>query len=150
MRREGAWAVVVGLLVTGAMAWPLAWPKGRDGFPLSPYPMFARPRPRAAAIPHVVVRTEDGRALVAAPEHLGTDEIMQAFVTAGRAANGGPKAAARLCREVLERVARDPDYAPVASVEVRTDVFDVVEYFLRSRRPLRGRVHARCRPEGDG
>ncbi len=148
MRGEGAWAVVVGLALVGAMARPLAWPKGRDDFPLSPYPMFARPRPRTAAIPHVVVRTRDGRALVAAPRHLGTDEIMQAFVTAARAARGGPGAAARLCREVLGRVVDDPAYGPVASVEVRTDVFDVVDYFTRSRRPIRGTVHARCRPEG--
>lgn len=145
--RTAAYPLAVGVALVAAMLWPLAWPPGKDDFPLSPYPMFARPRPRTATIPHVVVRLSDGRALVASPRHLGTDEIMQAFATAARAVAAGPAAALRLCHEVLPRVVDDPAYPGVVAVEVREDVFDVLDYFTGSRRPLRGRTVARCTPE---
>lgn len=143
-----AYPTAVSALLLAAVLAPLAWPPGRDSFPLSPYPMFARPRPRVATIPHVVARMADGRALVVPPEHLGTDEVMQAFVTVQRAVARGPAAALRLCRRVAASVATDPAFAGLRAVEVRTDAFDVLAYFTTSRRPLRGRTHARCRPDG--
>jgi hypothetical protein len=134
------WAAV-GVLLIGALLWPLT--HGRDGFPLSTYPMFSGARGTEAKLAHVVARRADGSATPMPPRMLGTAEIMQAAQIARNAAKDRGRAQ-ELCVRVAERAAADPDWADAVAVEVRTDEYDAVAYWSGSRSSLASRVHARC------
>jgi hypothetical protein len=58
MRR--AWPFVVSGVMIAAVLWPLGWPAGTDGFPLSRYPMFVMPRPKSEVFLYVVARDPGG------------------------------------------------------------------------------------------
>lgn len=138
------WAVGSVLLV-GALLWPLV--RGRDGFPLSNYPMFSSERGTEAKLAHVVARRADGSAAPLPPRMLGTAEIMQAAQIARNAAKDRGRAR-DLCARVAERVAADADWSDVVSVEVRTDAYDAVAYWSEDpgarSSSTASRVHARC------
>lgn len=122
--------------------------EGKDGFPLSNYPMFSREKQRTARIYHVVGFAADGQARPMRPTLLGTDEIMQASQTAKLAVAGGRGAAKDLCKRVASRVVESDAVEPrVVSLQVRVDVFDAVAYWDGERKPKHARVVARCRVE---
>ena len=134
------WAVGGAALVL-LLLWPLV--HGRDGFPLSTYPMFSSPRDTHAKIAHVVGRSADGSAAPLRPALLGTAEIMQASQIARNAAKNGQRAA-DLCARVAARVGASDDDANIVSIEVRTDEFDAIAYWNGVRKPTKSNVHARC------
>ena len=96
---ERAYAAVVSTAVLGAMLWPVV--RGSDGFPLSNYPMFSREKDPVAVIHHVIAISDAGNHRPLEPEHLGTDEIMQASQTAKLAVQG--RRADDLCQRRLGR-----------------------------------------------
>jgi hypothetical protein len=138
------WAVV-GALLVGALLWPLT--HGRDGFPLSTYPMFSSERGTEAKLAHVVARRADGSASPLPPRMLGTAEIMQAAQIARNAAKDRGRAR-DLCARVAERIAGDADWSDVVAIEVRTDSYDAVAYWSEApgsrSSTTASRVHARC------
>ena len=118
---ERALAWVVSIAVLGAVLWPLAWPSGRDSFPLSSYPMFARGR-RSAELRAVYAVATDGRGerRYVPPALVANREVLQARAVLDRAARGGKQDAAILCGEIAGRIAAGAGAAPFASaVEVR-------------------------------
>ncbi len=118
--------------------------RGRDGFPLSNYPMFAEPRSTSVKIHHVVGVTHDERSRPLPPPALGTDEIMQASQTARFGAKNRERAE-DLCVRVADEVARGGEaFADIAHVEVRTDEYDAIRYWQGDRTPVTGKLHARC------
>jgi hypothetical protein len=142
-RLERVHAVVLGTAMLGAVLWPLARDPPRDGFPLSNYPMFsAHKKGTSARISHVVAVSREGRHRPVTPDLVGTDEVMQAHQTIKIAVKRGESKA--LCERVAERVGDDPASGDIASLEVRTDVYDVFAYFEGERTPLQTQVHARC------
>jgi hypothetical protein len=140
-RERTAWAVasVVALAVLFS---PLV--RGRDGFPLSNYPMFADPRDTAVKIRHVIGVTADDRVRPLPPRLLGTDEIMQANQIAMFAIRNRKRAEELCTRVAADLATRGDEWAELVRVEVRTDRYDAVRYWLEDRRPLEGRVHAAC------
>jgi hypothetical protein len=76
------------------------------------------------------------------PEHLGTDEIMQASQTAKLAVQGGT--AEDLCRRAATQVAADDGYQDATHLQVRVDVFDAIVYWTGDRTPRRSMVAAMC------
>jgi hypothetical protein len=141
LERAAWWCGGVGLVA--ALLWPLV--VGRDGFPLSNYPMFSGKKQAQAKVSHVVVRWADGTSQAVAPAMLGTREIMQASQIARAAAKDGARAN-DLCARVAERVVADEAYAGVVAVEVRTDDYDTIAYWAGDRQPRKTKVHARCEP----
>ncbi len=137
---ERAWAGCVSAAVLGAMLWPLA--RGSDGFPLSNYPMFSREKDPVAVIHHVIAISESGNHRPLEPEHLGTDEIMQASQTAKLAVQS--RTADDLCERAAAVVAADDDYADATHLQVRVDTFDAVAYWKGDRAPRRTVVAASC------
>src|SRR5690606_11333539 len=77
--RERVWAALVSTVMLAAVAWPAV--RGSDGFPLSNYPMFSRPKDSIVQVYHVVAHSREGRHRPLPPAVLGTDEIMQAYQT---------------------------------------------------------------------
>lgn len=111
-----------------ALAWPMAWPKGRDSFPLSSYPMFTSPRTRVTSF--ALFAVAEGRASRAVPPELVADgtEVMLAVATIRRAARRGRKAQAKLCRRVAEHIAHDNRFAVFDRLELTHATFDPVDY----------------------
>ncbi len=140
MDRWKPWAAALALTMTVAILWPIV--PDEDGFPLSNYPMFSRPKKTEAKIYHVVGFTPGGAGMPLSPKMVGTDEIMQAYQTVKLAIRGGR--AGTLCAEVAGRVAESRDFADVVRVEVRIDVFDAVRYWSGDRSTDRSRIVAKC------
>jgi hypothetical protein len=124
-------AYAVSALVLGAVLYPLSWPNGRDSFPLSSYPMFARNRRSAQLHAVYAVALEQGGARHYVPPGLVANrEVLQARAVLERAAAGGKQGAAALCRTLADRV-RDADGGLGRAVTVRVvkASHDALRYF---------------------
>lgn len=132
------WGGLVSVVVLGAMATPL-WHE-KDDYPLSTYPMFSRARPPVVDIDHVVGIYEGGEQRVVPPSLVMRGEVLQTKIAISAAI--GRRKADVLCREVAARAAGDPS---LVRLEVRSDSYLVSGYFSSARRPIKSRVHARCR-----
>jgi hypothetical protein len=140
--RERAYWACTSVLMLALVAWPVA--RGRDGFPLSNYPMFSKPRAREAVVRHAVGITVDGRSRPLPPATLGTDEVMQASQSASLASKS-PRHAAEMCTRIAAELARRGEaFADIARVELRTDRFDTIAYWQGDRTPSGGEAHASC------
>lgn len=130
-------AVVLVLLV------PLAWPWGFDSFPVSSYPMFARPRAEIATVQTVVGVRETGERVTLSPELIGdTRWTNLAARLVLDAVTAGADASARLCGRVAARVAAARE--DLVALEVVTETFDSVAHLTEGAPPISVRVHARC------
>lgn len=131
-------AVLSSLLIAGLLS-PVV--TGRDGFPVSTYPMFSRPLPAEAAVSSVISRDRAGTETRLPPEIVGgTTEVVHAARTISQAVRRGDTAG--LCAEIAERVRSGEDAAVV--VEIRRDTYDVVGWFDGLREPLSRSVLATC------
>lgn len=124
------WAYGVSAVVLAAVLWPLSWPTGRDSFPLSSYPMFARNRRSAELKAVYAVAVEEGGARHYVPPALvANSEVLQARAVLERAAR--TKAGARaLCGEIAARVPGS-EVAEGRATEVRIirGFHDALRYF---------------------
>lgn len=146
MIRSRRAAAITIAIVLAAVLWPIV--RGRDGFPLSNYPMFSGDRPREVKIHHVIGRDAAGHGRPLPPKALGTEEVMQASESARLAARNRASAD-DLCRRAAGRVsALGSGWTDIVEVEVRLDVFDAIDYWQHERRPLRGETIARCTVAG--
>lgn len=120
---------------------PLA--RERDSFPLSSYPMFSSVRTKPW-ISVVVGRDAQGEQRPIPPTLVANAEVMQAAQTIANAVKR--KQAEQLCERVATRVASEPAWADVVSIEVQSRQFDPLTYFTsdEGRTPLRVRRRARC------
>lgn len=144
MPRAGAlWAYAVSVALVAAAALPVTWERGRDSFPLSPYPMFSRKREPVISLDYVIGLGGDRREAMP-PELIGNEEPMLAKVLVRRAVRAGRVRTKALCASVAERVADRDDYAWVDRVAVMTGRFDAVAYILGDETPRRERRRARC------
>jgi len=114
-------ALAVSAVVLAAVLWPLTWIPDRDSFPLSSYPMFAHNRRSAVLTAVYAVATDQrGERRYVPPELIGNREVLQARAVLDRAARGGKKGVAILCREVAEKIAAGQGGAQMSgTVEVQ-------------------------------
>ena len=132
------------LVVVGAVAYPCWWRYGQDSFPLSNYPMFARPRAQRVRMPTVVGITHGGERVTLSPELIGGARwINMSARLVRRTIRKGRDASAALCEAVAHRVIA-AQRTDLAAVEVVTEVFDSVAYMTSGAGPSKRRVHARC------
>ena len=135
-------AVAVGVGATAAVLSPLA-AMDEDSFPLSSYPMFARPRGQPVLYA-VVALARDGSERRLAPSWLGSSEVLQAKVLIQRSVEQGPSATRALCRSVAERLAAAPEADDLLSVEIVRRRYDPVAYFVAGPEPLEQERIERC------
>lgn len=141
VRRMGMAAISV--VAVALVAWPAVAPEPADGFPVSNYPMFARPRDRVSSFPFVVLRDPSGDTrLLDVGEISGTDQPMQAAMTISQAIRTGT--ADELCREIAAQL---PE---LGELEIVTAAYDAVAWFEGVREPVRREVHATCPSETPG
>ena len=134
---------LVCVLVLAATLWPLTWPRGRDSFPLSSYPMFSRKLPTATFSSQYTVAVDgDGGRHHLPPEMIANEEVLQASVVLRRAVH--TRRAGPLCREVARRVAASSRFRQATVVKIVTGRHDAVAYLRGSDRVGDEKVHARC------
>jgi hypothetical protein len=146
-----------GLGLTVLVAAPGFGDPNWDSFPLSTYPMFARPR----SMPRLFFAegaSRDGTRHRLSPSLVANDEVMQATASVRRAVSAGPAAMQALCHQIAERIAHDSrpaegrrqahDSRPAdtAIIEVRLSSarFDPVRYFSHGPEPVERTTHERC------
>jgi hypothetical protein len=138
VRRFLPFAVAIGAVL--AVAAPAVL--GRDGFPLSNYPMFADDRGRESEVATAVGVTLAGDRVRLSPELIGdSDEPVLASATAERAV-ASTAGAETLCTAIARRAGGD---AELQAIEVVTERYDTVDYFAGDEEPESVVVHARCR-----
>ena len=125
------------------VCWPAFGPLQADSFPLSTYPMFARPRGKPR-MHQLLGLTRDGEVRRLTPEHLGTSEVLQAKALIDRAARS-PHGRREMCRQVATRVLADAHLQDVTQLELRLVRFDPISYFTQRREPTQARRLVRCR-----
>jgi len=140
------WRAVVTLAVLGVVWWP-ARPGGRDGFPLSSYPMFGYARARTSVVDTVLGVGADGRRWPLSPELLaGVSQPKLALERIREAIRG--KRASLLCREVAGRVIELAAEERPVVLEVVTDTWDTLQGLEPGAEPQKRVVHERCEVGG--
>lgn len=143
------WAVILGtaaLVISPAVA-----RKPRDSFPLSTYPMFSQGRKDATVtVDHAVAIGDGGVEQAVPPRLVGSDEVLQARATIGRAARRGAREANALCAAIAGRTRAQGALPGARDVEIRTTKIDAVAWFVATGdgapppEPLSVKRHARC------
>ena len=148
MTSAGRWyAYLLTATITLALLYPLTLdPFQGDSFPLSTFPMFSvkRENPRISTL---VAVDGSGESRPLPPAVLGTEEVMQSAMTIRRAA-ANRKRARKLCREVADEIAGDPEWADATHVELLTLRYDPIAYFMEPDgpdNPISRKRRARCK-----
>jgi len=115
-----------------------------DSYPLSTYPMFARPIGKPLTY---FVESVDARRRVQSvnPELVANDEVMQSSKSIRRAFRSGPEALERLCKAVARRAAKQKTRPKLVELRIVEARFDPVGYFLHDAEPEERRVLASCK-----
>jgi hypothetical protein len=142
MSRVLAYGFGLGLVVL--VAAPGAGDPNWDSFPLSTYPMFARPR-RMPLLYFAEGTTDQGDPVRLPPELVANEEVMQAAASVRRAVVAGPEAQAALCREIARRAAASSEHRALVEVSLVSARFEPVRYFRDGPEPRERTVHERCR-----
>ena len=135
-----------GLGLTVLVAAPGFGDPNWDSFPLSTYPMFARPRSMPLLF-FAEGASRDGARHRLSPSLVANDEVMQATASVRRAVSAGPAAMQALCRQIAERVAAHdsrPHDAAIIEVRLSSARFDPVRYFSHGPEPVERTTHERC------
>lgn len=127
-----AFAVVVSLALLGATLEPLIRKPWEDGFPLSPYPMFAFKRPTKMSMEYAFGVTEAGERKTLTPRIVGSAEVLQALTVLQRAKSRRELPA--LCTTIAGRVAEIGRYADVIEIRIVTGTHDAVDFLMRDVR----------------
>lgn len=146
---ERLYAYAVSAVLIALALYPLSWPRGRDSFPLSPYPMFSANRKSAVMTLEYAVGLEPGgeRHFIA-PELVANDEVLQARAVLSRAVASGPGAAMTLCEHIASRVGSDgAELKEVREIRIVRGTHDAVKYLAEDDRSGTERVFASCRVE---
>jgi hypothetical protein len=150
MHVQRLYAYAVGLLVVGALLWPVSGWQKSDSFPLSYYPMFTTPRKRVVLYSVVGLRQDEEDLThpeVIPPRFVANREVMQAVVMVRQAAQQGQLAQQHFCEQVAAAVARAADLAHVQTLVIVRDVYDPLRYFAADGQRLGRKPLYRCRVE---
>jgi hypothetical protein len=139
-------AYVVSVLIIGAVLYPVLGDPEHDDFPLSTYPMFARPRAPTTTIHAAVAVARDGRQTPVPPALVGTGETMQAVRILSRSLRAGPDVARDLCAAIAARVARsaDPTFRDAQHIALVSHEVDVLRYASGARDVPEAQTHLSC------
>jgi len=139
------WAYGFGLGLTLLVAAPGFGDPRWDSYPLSTYPMFARPRGRPVLHFAEAVGPR-GERLRVPPALVANQEVMQAAATVRRAVRSGPDAMEALCERIATRWSQR-EHGPAREIALVSATFDPVAYFERGPEPEARTVHHACEVE---
>lgn len=116
-----------------------------DGFPLSTYPMFARPRGPTTRIHTVLGITAEGAAEVLNPTLIGGDPWSTLAADVADAASRSRSRRRALCETVASRIRVDPDRASrYVELNFVAEVYDAPAYFHGQTEAVSRKVLASC------
>ncbi|HEX2878106.1 MAG TPA: hypothetical protein VHO25_01090 [Polyangiaceae bacterium] len=130
-------------LLCGATASPLLGMQKRDSFPISTYPMFARPRGKPT-FHRFVAMLENGARETVPPDRVASAEVLQTKVIITRAVKRGKKAMRRLCEEVAPRLAHEEQFATARKLRLEEVQFDSIRYFTEAPDPVASKSLMQC------
>jgi hypothetical protein len=125
-------AAVVSIALLGATLEPLIRQPWEDGFPLSPYPMFAFKRPTKLSMEYAFGVTATGERKTLTPRLVGSAEVLQALTVLQRAKSRGELPG--LCLTIAARVADVARYDDVTEIRIVTGTHDAVDFLMRDIR----------------
>ncbi len=125
------------------IAWPASWPKGRDSFPLSPYPMFARKKSSPSlTMEYAIALDAEGTPSFVAPHYIGSGEVLQARALIHGAIARGGNSAAEFCKLVLQRLQKDTK--GIQQLQLVRGTHDSVAYLQGDKSKSREKVLVQC------
>ncbi len=127
-RRVAAIASIVTLLVVASPILRKPW---EDGFPLSPYAMFAFARPTKLTMDYGLGETRDGQRVYLTPRIVGSGEVLQALNVIARARQA--RQLPQLCETIAARVAALAKYKDVVAIRIVSGTHDAVDFLVRDR-----------------
>jgi hypothetical protein len=114
-----------------------------DSFPLSTYPMFARPR--GQPILYALVATaRDGSERRVPAALVASGEVLQTKVLIQRSVEGGPLAMQALCEATAAKLAAAAAGATPSFVDVVRRRYDPIGYFTSGPTPIEQERLLRC------
>jgi hypothetical protein len=137
-------AVTWGLGVVLAVASPLLRSATDDGYPLSTFPMFAKPREQPTFYSAEGVRADRSRVTVS-DDLIANGAAMQAIRTLRSAHAQGKRALRQLCERIAKQVPQDLRLQHVERVEIVSARYDPIAYFVSGPAPLEREVLHKCR-----
>ena len=136
-----ATAAVVSIAMIVATASPVLRKPWEDGFPLSPYAMFAFRRSTKLTMDYPLGITASGGRRYLAPWIVGSGEVLQALHIVSRAK--AQRTLPALCAAIASRIAPLDDYRDVVSIRIVTGTHDAVDFLVRDQLGNE-REQARC------
>lgn len=125
-RRAAAIVSIATLLVVASPILRQPWD---DGFPLSPYAMFAFARPTKLTMDYGLGETATGERVYLTPRIVGSGEVLQALNVIARARQAGQLP--QLCATIAARVAPLESYRDVVTIRIVSGTHDAVEFLVR-------------------
>ena len=141
--RVRVWGYGVSCALLVAVIAPAFDDPGADSYPLSTYPMFARPKAKTV-IPFAEGVDDEGHATRLGPELVANGEVMQAAHTLQRAMRAGEERLVQLCTRIAHAVASESSLASVVRIRIAEGQFDSVGYFLGASEPETRTIHLEC------
>jgi hypothetical protein len=138
-----AFALIASIALIGAALSPVLRRPADDGFPLSTYPMFARPRPAQLTMSYPLGVTAAGGRRYLSPELIGSSEVLQAQAIVERAVGRRGATLQALCEAIARRVAASAAHRELVAIRLVTGTHDAVELLARDRIGTEVE-HARC------
>jgi hypothetical protein len=124
-------AAVVSVALIAATASPVLRKPWEDGFPLSPYAMFAFRRPTKLTMDYPLGITASGGRRYLAPWIVGSGEVLQALHVIARAK--AARTLPALCTTIASRVAVLDEYRDVVSIRIVSGTHDAVDFLVRDQ-----------------
>jgi len=148
---QRAYAYGVSLVVLLTLGLPATWELSEDDYPLSTYPMFARPRGRVSDVVSAVAIGPTGTRTPVPPRYITNAEVMQAISTLRSTVARGPRASRALCEAIAGRLldADDRELQSAQHVEIVTGRVDAIDYLGGRATPRTRQLHARCDVRGE-
>jgi hypothetical protein len=147
--RRAKWLAALFSFVTIAgVAYPVIqnWrEEPQDSFPLSYYPMFTHKRKPEQPVTYFVGIDKEGHEHKLHYRFLSKGGMNQVRRQMGKMVKDGD--AETVCKRVAKNVARSNEdwLAKVVTIEVRTDTYNLENYFTTTNRiPLKRKVHCTC------
>ena len=124
-------AAILSIAVLLVVASPILREPWNDGFPLSPYAMFAFARPTKLTMDYGLGETATGQRVYLTPRIVGSGEVLQALNVIARARAAGKLP--ELCATIAARVATLPKARDVVAIRIVSGTHDAVEFLVRDQ-----------------
>lgn len=125
--RERFVIVATTFAVIAFVSWPASWDQGRDSFPMSPYPMFARKKTSPLmTLEYAVAINGTGERSYVAPGFVGSAEVLQARALLRGAIARGQESADSFCQGLLGRLGASASHRDVVELRLVRGTHDAV------------------------